>query len=232
MIRGCTLLPKMATLRASDAAYREIKIWIQTGKVAPGHLIDDLAAMRELNMSRTPVREALLRLQAEGYIEVRRHKGIRVLPLSADDMRELYQVISALESSAVELIAERRPSEEDFAAIDNAIARMQEHQATKDVEKWGEADEAFHRELLRLSGNRRLLDVGCQMRDFAQRAHFTALRMQTDVYRANSTKSHAALVKVLRSPNPANAVEMHHAQRRRGEEALIGVVERFRLTAL
>ena len=141
----------MATLRASDAAYREIKHWIQTGRVAPGHLIDEAEAMRALGTSRTPVREALLRLQAEGYIEVRRHKGIRVLPLSAGDMRELYQVISALEGTAVELIAARRPSADEFRVIVDAVASMKEHRATGNVEKWGEADETFHRELLRLS---------------------------------------------------------------------------------
>lgn len=222
----------MASIRASDAAYQQIKLWIQTGHAAPGHLIDEAEVMAQLGMSRTPVREALLRLQAEGYVEVRRHKGIRVLPLSADDMRELYQMISALENTAVELIAARRPGAEEFEAVEDAIAQMQEHQSPESVGKWGEADERFHRELLKLSGNKRLYAAGCQMRDFAQRAHFTALRMQTEVYRANSTRNHANLVKALRSIDPAKAVEMHHTQRRRGEDALVGVVQRFQLTAL
>ena len=222
----------MATLLASDAAYREIKHWIQSSRVAPGHLIDEAEAMKGLGMSRTPVREALLRLQAEGYIEIKRHKGIRVLPLSAGDMRELYQVISALEGAAVTLIAERRPAPEEFLVIENAIAEMQQRQVSQEVDKWGEADETFHRELLRLSGNGRLYTAGCQMRDFAKRAHFAALRMQTDAYRAHSTRSHANLLKALRGPHPTQAVEQHQSQRKRGEDALVGVVEKFQLTSL
>jgi len=217
---------------ASDAAYRQIKSWIQTGRVAPGHLIDETEAIKQLGMSRTPVREALLRLQAEGYLEIKRHKGIRVLPLSASDMREIYQVISALEGTAVSLIAERRPAAKEFAAIDEAVAQLVEYQSAKNVDKWGEADETFHRELMRLSGNERLYAVGCQLRDFAKRAHMVALRMQTDAYRARSTKSHAGLVEALRSPHPDEAVAQHQAQRRRGEDALVGVVEKFHLTSL
>lgn len=222
----------MAALLASDAAYSEIKLWIQSSRIAPGHLIDEAEAMRQLDMSRTPIREALLRLQAEGYIEIRRHKGIRVLPLSANDMRELYQVISALEATAVGLIAERRPETAEFESIEAAIIQMQQHQVAHAVDQWGQADEVFHRELMRLSGNSRLYGTGVQMRDFAQRAHFTALRMQTDAYRAQSTRSHAALLKALRSSNPVQAVEAHQAQRKRGEQALLGIVEKFQLTSL
>lgn len=222
----------MPAVLASDAAYREIKHWIQSSRVAPGHAIDEAEAMRQLGMSRTPIREALLRLQAEGYVEIKRHKGIRVLPLSAGDMRELYQVISALEATAVGLIAERRPAPAEFQPIEAAVARMQQHQAAQEVDLWGEADEDFHRELMRLSGNSRLYGMGCQMRDFAKRAHFTALRMQTDSYRAQSTRSHAALVKAMRSAQPGQVVELHQSQRKRGENALLGIVEKFQLSSL
>ena len=86
--------------------------------------------------------------------------------------------------------------------------------------------------LMRLSGNARLYGFGCQLRDFAKRAHLVALRMQTDAYRARSTKNHGALLAALRGPHPDEVVAQHQAQRRRGEEALVGVVEKFHLTSL
>jgi DNA-binding GntR family transcriptional regulator len=198
----------------------------------PGAPIIESDVAARFGASRTPVREALLRLQAEGYLEIKRHKGIRVLPLSAADMRDIYQVISALEGTAVELIAQRRPPAKEFAAIEDALARLEEYQSSKSVDKWGDADETFHRELMRLSGNARLYGFGCQLRDFAKRAHLVALRMQTDAYRARSTKNHGALLAALRGPHPDEAVAQHQAQRRRGEEALVGVVEKFHLTSL
>ena len=128
--------------------------------------------------------------------------------------------------------APRNTPAKEFAPIEDALARLEEYQASKSVDKWGDADETFHRELMRLSGNARLYGFGCQLRDFAKRAHLVALRMQTDAYRARSTKNHGALLAALRGPYPDEAVAQHQAQRRRGEEALVGVVEKFHLTSL
>ncbi len=217
---------------ASDAAYREIKDWIQTGKIAPGGLIDEADAIDKLGMSRTPVREALLRLQSEGYLEIRRHKGIRVLPLSSSDMREMYQVISALETMAVSLIAKHRPDAEAFQPVNDALADMQDHLDAGDIDKWGLADERFHRELMRLSGNKKLYQSGCQMRDLAQRAHMVALRLQTDAYRQRSTRTHVKMIETLMSKRAPQAAVEHQAQRERGEDALVGIVEKFQLTSL
>ena len=63
---------------ASDTAYAALKDQIQRGDIAPGEMIDEAESARKLGISRTPVREALLRLQSEGFIEIGRGKGIRV----------------------------------------------------------------------------------------------------------------------------------------------------------
>lgn len=59
-------------------------------------------------MSRTPVREATLLLEAQGLLEVRPRKGVRILSLYADDMHEIYQVLTELESLAAFLAAEKK----------------------------------------------------------------------------------------------------------------------------
>ena len=218
--------------RASDAAYGAIKDWIQRAEAAPGSLIDEDDASRRLGMSRTPVREALLRLQSEGLVAIGRGRGIRVLPLSASDMRDIYQVITGLETVAVALLAARRPVAADLIALDSATAEMDQALASGDVDRWGEADERFHRELLRMSGNPKLHAIACQMRDFAQRAHMVAVRLQDHAYRVTSTARHRDLLAVIVA-GPAEAASGHHlAQRQRGEDALVGIIERFGLTNL
>src|SRR5215210_171698 len=124
--------------RASDAAYNAIKSWIQTAQAGPGALIDEGKVAKRLAMSRTPVREALLRLQSEGLIEIARGRGIRVLPLSAGDMRDIYQVISGMEVVAVSLLARRHPSRKDLASLEEATAEMQQALTRGDVDSWGE----------------------------------------------------------------------------------------------
>ncbi|WP_102958164.1 GntR family transcriptional regulator [Mangrovicella endophytica] len=218
--------------RAYDTAYRTIKHWIQEGEIPPGGLIDENETARKLETSRTPVREALLRLQSEGFIEIARGKGIRVLPLSSADMREIYQVISGLEVVAVSLLARKRPSSEEVEPLFRATREMEEALARQDVNGWGKADETFHRELLRLSGNRKLYEVGCQMRDFVLRAHMVALRLQTDEYRQRSTANHAELIIAILTRNSQTVADAHFAQRLRGEDALIAVVEKFKVASL
>lgn len=218
--------------RASDRAYAAIKDLIQRGAIAPGAMIDEAETARRLGISRTPVREALLRLQAEGFLEIGRGKGIRVLPLSSAEMRELYQVISGLEVTAVSLIVRRRPPARELEDLRAAVQGMEDAIVDGDVGAWGEADEAFHRELMRLSGNRKLHEVGCRMRDFVLRAHRVALRLQTPEYRAASTVNHAELVAALLAGGTEATAIRHQTQRLRGEEALVGVVEAFQIASL
>lgn len=218
--------------RAYDTAYQTIKVWIQEGEIPPGGLIDENETARRLSLSRTPVREALLRLQAEGFVEIGRGKGIRVLPLSSADMREIYQVISGLEVVAVALLARKKPSSEQVEPLFAATREMEAALEAGDVNAWGRADETFHRELLRLSGNGKLYDVGCRMRDRVLRAHMVALRLQTDEYRRASTSAHGELVVAILTRNAQTVADAHLAQRLRGEDALVAVVDRFKVASL
>ena len=218
--------------QAAEAAYAEIKDMILLGRLAPNGLVDENDVARKLGMSRTPVREALLRLQNESLVEIARGRGIRVLPLSAEDMRETYQAISGLEMVAVQLLAERHLKAADLDPLSRAVEDMRGALAASDVEAWGEADERFHRTLLRLSGNRKIDAVGRQLRDYARRAHMVAVRLQSDEYKARSTERHAELLQELLHGNGQRAWITHSEQRRRGEDALVGIVEKLNLHSL
>jgi DNA-binding GntR family transcriptional regulator len=94
-----------------DKAYNDIKRRILTNQISPGNMIDDRKIALEIGMSRTPVREALLRLQAEELVEMSPRRGTIVLGISRDDMREIYDIISGLELMAVDLNARGRCQE-------------------------------------------------------------------------------------------------------------------------
>src|SRR5690348_146065 len=70
----------------ADVAYSRLRELILSGAIAPGSFVLELEAAARLGMSRTPVREAMVRLRAEGMVEIRARHGMRVLPVSADDM--------------------------------------------------------------------------------------------------------------------------------------------------
>jgi DNA-binding GntR family transcriptional regulator len=220
------------TVSLTESAYAEIKGLILHGAFAPNAQVDEKALATRLGMSRTPVREALLRLEQEGLVEIQPRRGIVVRALSSGDMREIYQAVTGLEIMAVFLITESRLTRNMLKPLFAALKRMDEARRASDLEIWGEADEAFHRGLLLLCGNSEIRRVGVQFRELAQRAHFVAMRLQPISYLAQSTAAHRELVDLILAGKPDKAAAAHFHQRRRGEEMLVNAVVKFRLAAL
>src|SRR3954449_7630618 len=90
-----------------DDAYAVLKEAIRENTFPPGYQGSEQEIATRLGMSRTPVHEAVIRLQEEGLVRVLARRGVVVCVLSAADMREIYDVIIALELTAAELFAEK-----------------------------------------------------------------------------------------------------------------------------
>ena len=93
-----------------DRVYNEIQNRILYNVWGTGHQALEQELADELNVSRTPVREALVRLQRDGLVKVVPRHGMRVLPISLTDIQEIHQILTSLEALAVELAATRRLS--------------------------------------------------------------------------------------------------------------------------
>ena len=124
-----------ATLSLVDAAYEQIRQRILDNAWPPGHRALEQEVALALGMSRTPVREALMRLQGEGLVEVVPRHGMRVLPVSPTDMREIYEILTALECMAAELVARKKPTDSDLAP---GFTEIVEWLDSADV--WGDHD--------------------------------------------------------------------------------------------
>jgi len=216
----------------TDTAYTRLKDKIISGALPPGEQIDAARLSDDLELGRTPVREALLRLQAEGIVEIIPKRGVRIVSLSADDLTEIYQVISAVEVEAARLLAETKPAMEDLTDLTDAVERMASAARENDREAWALADEAFHRRLLGLNPNWRLRDVGITHRDLAQRSHFVALRMLTPEQRLRSAEQHRELIQLIASGDGAAVAAGHRDQRARGAEMLVTVLREHHLSRL
>src|ERR1700692_4786334 len=111
--------------RFTEYAYRLIKRKILDNEFPPGAQILEQDIAAELNISRTPVREAFVRLKQDGLLEIVPRHGVRISTLSPDDMREIYEVLMSLEPTAVELLARRKPSDVDLAPLIAACDAME-----------------------------------------------------------------------------------------------------------
>jgi DNA-binding GntR family transcriptional regulator len=219
--------PRVQGEMMADAAYRVIRQRILDNAWAPGHQVLEQALALELGMSRTPVREACMRLANEGLVEVVPRHGMRVLPVSPSDMREIYQILTSLESMAAELVAQARPTAAELAPLEKASRDMAKALKRDDLDAWAEADERFHRHLMRMCGNARLAAIVFNYWDRSHRARMVTLRLRPRP--VNSTREHLALVDAIRRGDAVAARELHRAHRERGSRELTGILQHHRI---
>jgi DNA-binding GntR family transcriptional regulator len=213
-----------------EQAYREIRSRILENIWVPGYqaLEQEIAAM--LGMSRTPVREALIRLEKESFVQIVPRHGVRVLPVSPEDMREIYEVLTALECLAAERLANRRPSAEELQPLLDATQRMSDALDREDLDAWAKADETFHWMLVSLSGNKLLLETVMGYWDRAHRARLFTLRLRPKP--VNSTLEHRQLVERIAAGDAEGAVAINRQHRERASRELVVIFERYRLQQL
>jgi DNA-binding GntR family transcriptional regulator len=210
-----------------EQAYQQIRSRILDNVWAPGYQALEQQVALALGMSRTPVREALIRLQQEGLVEVAPRRGMRVLPVSPEDMREIYQILTALECLAAELLAKSAPTATQLAPLVVATQAMELALAQDKLEEWARADENFHRELVRLCGNKSLLDAMMNYWDRAHRARMFSLRLRPKP--VNSTREHMQLVERLLAADAAGAAQVNRSHRERASRELLEIFAKFQI---
>jgi len=207
-----------------EQAYRSIRQRILDNVYPAGYRALEQEFADGLKLSRTPVREALLRLQAEGLLELIPRHGARVLPVSAGDMREIYEVLTALESMAAEIVTRRKPTAAELKPLSAASRDMINALKADDLDAWAQADEHFHRQLLELAGNTVLMQTVQQLWDRAHRARMVTLRLRPPP--VHSTREHNAIVEAIRAGDPEATARLYRAHRQRASMELLAILER------
>lgn len=225
-------LPAPNERRSSDAAYAALKSKILDSEFAPGSQKLEQEIAVALGMSRTPVREALVRLQQEGLLEIVPRHGVRISALSPSDMREIYEILMSLEPTAVELLARQMPGRGEVACLIEACDAMERALAAAepDLKAWAEADELFHMGLARLCGNGRLASMIMMVWDQAHRARMFTLSLRPVPHQ--STAEHRAVVKAILKGDGDRARDLYLAHRKRGGLELTGIIARHGLQHL
>ena len=176
------------------------------------------------------MREAVIRLEKEGLVEILPRRGMRVLPISPDDMRDVYEILTALEPRAAQRLAERRPSRDELAPLLAALAEMEAALERGDLEAWAAGDERFHRCLLELCGNRRLAAMALAVFDQVHRARMVTLHMRPPPRQSN--QDHRRLVEAILAGDGAAAYEIHREHRQSAMVMLTQILERHKLSEL
>lgn len=221
---------KTARVSRVDLAYEEIRRRIVNNEYPPSHQVLEHELAAELGMSRTPVREALIRLENEKFVQIIPRHGMRVVPLSLNDLRDVYEVLTALELTAIERLARSKPDAGSIAALDEALDAMDMALKKRDIGGWVKADERFHRMVIDLCGNARLASLAFMLWDQGHRARLTTVRLRPALETSN--REHRAVVDAIRRGDWRDAIAKHAKHRTRTSREIINLLDQCRLASL
>lgn len=153
-----TRLPKITRESLSDQVYRILQTSIITGDLSPGERLRDQEVAARLGVSRTPVREALQRLEEEGLVETVPGSLTRVTPATTREAWDTFPVVAALHALATRLAAGRLTAGQ-FDAMRAANAALKASLETDDTPGAIEADDQFHAVILQAAGNSAIIQA-------------------------------------------------------------------------
>jgi DNA-binding GntR family transcriptional regulator len=159
-------------------------------------------------------------------------KGILILALAPDDVREIYDVIIAIEGRAAELVA-ALPNAERFAAaqvLDGYTDAMADAHKKGDLPAWGEADGAFHAALIEQARNRRMSRIIQAVNDQSHRARMLTLNLRRGL--EASIAEHRQIAKAVRMGKSSEALEAARSHRIRARDELLPILNSYGLKHL
>lgn len=147
--------PRRRRLSLKQEAANHIRDLIFSGRVHAGERLDQDAIAAELDVSRLPIREALITLETEGMVTNVVRRGAFVAALEPEDILDHFRMYGLLSGVAAERVAQRRPAD----VVERLTTLMQQMRASSDPAQHDELNYQFHRTINRAGGSRRLISV-------------------------------------------------------------------------
>src|SRR6266516_2315544 len=180
----------------SSKAYRAIRTAIVELRLRPGEPLSEGLLAERFNFGRMPVRAAVNRLCHDGFLLAVPRKGIYVNTLRIDDVREIYEMLEALDGMAVRLAA-GRTSSAALDPLDEMIAAEERSVLDADFEAEYHANRLFHERLVGLAGNERIASCVDLCEEQVGRATRLAARLREEVM--SDVEEHRAILQALRN---------------------------------
>lgn len=188
-----------------ETVYEHLREMLNDGRLRPGNYLDLNALAAEIGTSRTPLRDALLRLESEGFVDIENRKGVRITELTLDWIRNIYEILGGLESTALVSVTERL-TPEAIDRMDELNREMAEALDEGDFEWYYDANLAFHDVYLDLSTNEELIR---RIHILKQRLYdFPRLEGFVPEWERASIGEHQELIDLLRAGRTVKAADL------------------------
>ncbi|MBR3624519.1 MAG: GntR family transcriptional regulator [Selenomonadaceae bacterium] len=195
---------------------------IREGVLLPGERLMEIQLSEELGVSRTPVREAIRKLDQEGYVVMMPRRGAYVASITIRDINEIFEIRRALESLSSSLAAERISADE-LETLQRLLVEIGRYIKSKDMEKIVETDIKFHDLLYQASRNARLVGIISNLRE--QLTRFRTLSMSYPGRLEETLKEHKAMVDAMAKGDAAAARKAAEKHMERSEQTLLDAIE-------
>ena len=211
-----------------DEVAAQMRERIFAGELAPGTFLDEVRLAEQMNISRTPLREALKVLTAEGLVRHEPRRGCFVNEVTERDLDEIFPVIALLEGRCA-FEAAQHATDADLQALEDLHQKLGRHARAKRINEYYETNFAIHEAIIALAGNRWLASVIGDLRKIVKLARLQQLHAPGRL--EQSLNEHLAVFAALkaRDAEGAEAAMRTHLQRQRAALRELARAQRPRL---
>ena len=190
-----------------DVVFNTLRHAILKGELEPGERLMEISLAQKLGVSRTPIREAIRKLELEGLVVMVPRKGAEVADITEKDLRDVLEVRTALEELSIEL-AIRNMDEEQLDNLKKANEAFARNSEGDDLIKIAESDVAFHEHIYMATGNKRLIQIINNLREQMYRYRVEYLKDENNY--PTLMKEHKDIVEGLVRKNKTQVTETMH----------------------
>jgi GntR family transcriptional regulator, rspAB operon transcriptional repressor len=223
------MFPIINTPKISEIIYKLIKEKIVSKEFPPGSRLDLDDIEIQLGVSRTPLKEALNRLQMEGLVSILPRSGTYVTDPKKEDISDSFELRRILEISAVEF-AVKNAGDKDLQDLRNLVEEMHLLAKSEDISsnypQYLELDHTFHGKLVLLSGNKRLVEVHSRENLHSQMARIRYSRFEPELYLTQ--EEHERILDALEHRDTKSAMNEISSHLKRAKRSLLTDMDNFK----
>lgn len=206
-----------------EVVFETLRDAIINGKLAPGERLMEVQLAEEMGVSRTPVREAIRKLELEGFVVMVPRKGAYVAGVSIKDIADVFEIRAALEALAARLAAERI-TDDELDHLERAIVSINKVSDGKNIDKVVESDTDFHDIIYQASRNKRLINIITNLKEQIQRFRATSLAVTGRTKTA--VEEHKQIAEALSDRDAELAAELARRHIENAENVMLNALKK------
>lgn len=205
-----------------EMVFESLREAIIQGRLIPGERLMEIQLAEEMGVSRTPVREAIRKLELEGFVVMVPRKGAFVAGISVKDIVDVFEVRAALEALAAGLAAERITNEE-LEELERSLFQISEVSASQNISAIVETDVNFHEIIYKSCRNERLMQIVTHLKEQIFRFRTTTLALPGRS--KNALDEHRAMVEAISDRNVELAQQLAREHIENAEQSLLNALQ-------